>query len=393
MSTAVHLAYQAPKSRPRVVIYLVIALIAGFLLWSYYAPINAVVRGMGRVEPRTATQTIQNLEGGILRQIFVAEGDMVARGQPLAQLDDTAYRSAFDELRGREALLEMQILRLMAEADTSRTTPLEIPADLAARAPDAAQTEAALFAARLAQHQETLALLAQIEAARADELALLEPMAARNAVPETDLIRARQAVLEISQKITELRTGFQAQRVQALSELQGELNQVRQQIRVRAAQVERTQLRAPVAGVVNRIVVETAGGVVAPGGPILEIIPLDDTPVVAGRIAPADIGPVYVGMPANIKLTAFDYRDYGSLSGRVTHLSADTVVDEGQAEPKPYYEIIVALDGHSLRGPDGEVAIRPGMQADVELDAGQRTVFQYLFHPLLRAQEAFSEPD
>ncbi len=218
-------------------------------------------------------------------------------------------------------------------------------------------------------------------------------MAARNAVPETDLIRARQAVLEISQKITELRTGFQAQRVQALSELQGELNQVRQQIRVRAAQVERTQLRAPVAGVVNRIVVETAGGVVAPGGPILEIIPLDDTPVVAGRIAPADIGPVYVGMPANIKLTAFDYRDYGSLSGRVTHLSADTVVEEGQAEPKPFYEIIVALDGHSLRGPDGEVTIRPGMQADVELDAGQRTVFQYLFHPLLRAQEAFSEPD
>jgi len=98
-------------------------------------------------------------------------------------------------------------------------------------------------------------------------------------------------------------------------------------------------------------------------------------------------------MPANIKLTAFDYRDYGSLSERVTHLSADTVVEEGQAEPKPFYEIIVALDGHSLRGPDGEATIRPGMQADVELDAGQRTVFQYLFHPLLRAQEAFSEPD
>ncbi len=141
------------------------------------------------------------------------------------------------------------------------------------------------------------------------------------------------------------------------------------------------------------MVVQTAGGVVAPGAPILEIIPLDERPIVAGRILPRDIGPVYVGMRANVKLTAFDYRDYGSITGAVTHISADTIIDPDVRDAEPYYEILVELTTQSLTGPAGEVSLRPGMQAEVELDAGQRTVFQYLFHPLLRVSEAFSEPD
>jgi adhesin transport system membrane fusion protein len=133
--------------------------------------------------------------------------------------------------------------------------------------------------------------------------------------------------------------------------------------------------------------------VVAPGGPILEILPLEDALVVAGRIAPRDIGPVFVGMGANVKLTAYDYRDYGSIRGEVVHVSADTVTDPEVNPPEPYFEITVALQSQSLIGPEGEVFVRPGMQAEIELDAGQRTVFHYLFNPLLRAREAFSEPD
>lgn len=380
-------------AQSRGVLYLVIAVILIFLVWSYFAPLNAVVRGTGRVEPREATQSVQNLEGGIVSAILVNEGDTVAEGQLLAQMDDTAYRSAYEELLGREALLEMQIMRLQAEERPAERKDLTIPAALTERAPEAAATEAALFAARMEQYRETLDVLEKIKATRDAELAVLQPLAARGAIPETDLIRAQQLVLELDRQITEHRTGTESARMQSLSELQSELAQIRQQLRVKAAQVERATLRAPMAGIVNRIVVRTAGGVVAPGGPILEIIPLDDAPVVAGRILPSDIGPVYVGMGANIKLTAFDYRDYGSLTGSVIHISADTVTDPDTREPQPYYEIIVALDGQSLTGPEGEVFIRPGMQAAVELDAGQNTVFHYLFNPLLRAREAFSEPN
>lgn len=379
--------------RSRSVIYLVILTLILFLGWSYFASVNAVVRGSGRVEPRTATQTIQNLEGGIVERIFVREGENVREGQLLAEMDDTAFRSGFDELSGRAALLEMQIFRLLAEADPHSDQDLVYPEDLRARAPEAARTEQALFSARVAQFQQSIGILRDIHAARQAEYLLLQPMVERGAISESDVIRARQAVLEIEQQIIELETGFESGRVQLLSELQSELAQLRQQLRIRAAQVERTQLRAPMDGVVNRVVVQTAGGVVAPGGPIMEILPLDETPVVSGRIQPRDIGPVFVGMAANIKLSAYDYRDYGSIAGEVIHVSADTIEDRGTPQPEPYFEITVALASQSLTGPDGVVFIRPGMLAEIELDAGNRTVFNYLFNPLLRATEAFSEPN
>ena len=383
----------ATEPRSRVVIYLVVAVIALFIGWSYFAAVNAVVRGSGRIEPRTATQTIQNLEGGIVEQIFVREGDFVVQGQLLAKMDDTTFQSGFDELSGQAALLEMQILRLTAEADPMLDQDLTFPDALRDRAPDAARTEQDLFLARVTQYRLSLEVLQEILAARQAEFSLLQPMVERGAVSESDLIRARQAVLEIEQQIIELQTSFESGRVQLLSDRQAELAQVRQQLRIRGAQVARSELRAPMNGVVNRVVVQTAGGVVSPGGPILEILPLDDAPVVVGRILPRDIGPVFVGMPANIKLTAYDYRDYGSIRGEVIHVSADTVTDPNVAQPEPYFEITVALQAQSLTGPDGEVFVRPGMLADIELDAGRRTIFAYLFNPLLRATEAFSEPD
>ncbi len=195
------------QERPRTVLYVVILVVLTFLLWSYFAPLNAVVRGMGRVEPRDATQTIQNLEGGIVREILVREGDEVRAGQILARMEETAYRSAFAELSGRADLLEMQIARLLAEGDRTRDQ-FEVAPDLAARSPEAAAIEATLFAARRAQYLDTAQDLDDIRAERQAELDVLAPMSARGAIPETDVIRARQALLAVDQQITEHHTGF-----------------------------------------------------------------------------------------------------------------------------------------------------------------------------------------
>ena len=167
--------------------------------------------------------------------------------------------------------------------------------------------------------------------------------------------------------------------------------QIKQQLQSRKGQLDRTRILSPVRGIVNRIYLNTIGGVVNPGEPILEILPYDENLQVEGRITPKDIGFIYVGMPATVKLTAFDFAIYGMLPGEVSHVSADTVTDETERDPQPYYEVTLSLSNQTLSGPDGDVQIRPGMQTTIELQSGTRTVLKYLLKPLFRATDAFSE--
>lgn len=386
-------SYQLTSSRnsatSRRVIWIIAFSLCVFGFWAANAPLEEIVRGQGKVVPARSSQIIQNLEGGIVAEVFVVEGDIVEAGESVVRMDATQFRSAFQELQEQRLALMLKLERLSAEQD--HNSEFHPSVELAGLAPEYAASERALFEAR---HQELMGALDTLEEAarlRRQEVEILAPMVERSAVPEIELIRAEQAAVDAEGRVASTLSEFEVARSQEYSETLGRLRQVEEQIRAREDQLLRTDVLSPVRGIVNKVSVTTIGGVVNPGEPLIEILPLDEALRVEGRVDPRDIGFVFVGMPATIKLTAFDFSVYGTLAGKVVHVGADTVTDETQREPIPYYEVFVELDETALEGPTGVVEIRPGMQAEVELRSGEKTVLEYLLKPLFRTTEAFRE--
>ena len=380
-------AGNAKKSRFR--IWLIALIVVIFVVWSAFAPLDEIVRGIGKVVPTMKNQVIQNLEGGIVTQLFVTEGDTVDPGQLVVKMDETRFQSAYQELQEQSWALTLRLARLRAEKDfSSDFFPDE---ELVNLAPDHAASEVQLFQARREELQATIQNLQDAIELQTRQVEILQPMAERSAVPQIELIRAEQAAVDVRSRLSATVTEFETTRSQEYSEVLVKLGQITEQIRSREDQLSRTNVRSPIRGIVNKALATTIGGVVQPGDPLLEIISLEDDLRIEGRIDPRDIGFVYVGMPATIKLMAFDFSIYGTLEGQVIHVGADTVTDERQREPRPYYEVFIELETTTLEGPSGRAEIRPGMQAQIELHSGQRTVLQYILKPLFKTTEALSE--
>lgn len=378
---------RARRSRHR--IWLIAMIVIVFAAWAAYAPLVETVRGTGRVVPKMKNQVVQNLEGGIVNQIFVTEGDRVEPDQLVVKMDETRFQSAYQELQDQHWALSLRLERLRAEQEISdRFVP---NAELARLSPDHAASEAQLFRARREELQATVESLKQAIVLKAREVDMLRSMAEQSAVPQINLVRAEQAYIDVQSRLSAALTEFEASRSQEYSEVLLKLRQVEEQIRAREDQLLRTDVQSPIRGVVNKVLATTIGGVVQPGDPLVEILSLEGDLRIEGRVDPRDIGFVYVGMPATIKLTAYDFSIYGTLRGKVVHVGADTVVDKNQREPRPYYEVFIELETTTLEGPAETVEIRPGMQAQLELESGQKTVLQYLLKPLFKTTEALSE--
>lgn len=373
----------------RRIIWLSIAAIAVFLCWAAFAPLNEVVRGAGTVVPTVRSQVVQNLEGGIVREVFVSEGDVVETGQRIVQMDKTQFESAYKELQEQRLALLLKLERLQAEGDLQ--IPFVPTGELAEKAPEYALSEKALYEARAHELKVSLENLEKAERLKHQEVAMLELMAQSSTVPEIDLVRAQLAVTDVRIRIDSLRREFETARSNAYLDTLVKLRQVEEQMSAKEDQLRRTNVVSPIKGIVNKVFATTIGGVVGPGGALVEILPIEEPLRIEGRIDPRDIGFVYTGMFATVKLSAYDPSIYGTLPGYVAHVGADTVVDDAERQPRPYYEVFVELDRRTLEGPTGSVEIRPGMLADVELKAGQKTVLQYLLKPLSKTTNALSE--
>lgn len=360
-----------------------------FVIWSAFAPLDVIVRGDGRIVPTIRNQIIQNLEGGIVNNIYVTEGDVVEAGQLLATMDKTRFQSAYLELLDQQWALSLRLARLEAEADFENEF---VPnPELARLAPEHAASEAQLYLARRAEIKQTKSNLSRAVELKKEEVDMLRTMAAREAIPQIEFIRAEQALVEIKLRLATVLTEFERTRSQEFADTLREMRQIEEQVRSREDQLLRTDVRSPIHGVVNRVMATTIGGVIQSGDPLLEVISLEEKLRVEGRVDPNDIGVVYVGMPATVKLTAFDFTIYGTLKGTVVHVGADTVIEERASNPTPYFEVFIELDTTTLEGPDGHVRIRPGMLTQIELNSGQRTVLQYILKPLFKTTEALSE--
>ncbi|WP_318473536.1 HlyD family type I secretion periplasmic adaptor subunit [Photobacterium leiognathi] len=439
MSSNLKWANQKHAYRSRKIIWLCSLLVIAIITWAAYSKLEEVVVGDGKVVPTQAIQKIQSLEGGIIEQVLVSPGEQVKQGQTLLILDDTRFRTAFQESDEHFRTLQAQIKRLKAELETVKVNTREKDwkkqitinhqaldfDDLSKRAQLNAkanynerisQIESQLEEAQLTIEQQTEALRdAKSNTATLNsslrlvnkEARMLEGAVKRGAVAEVELIQTRRDQVKIRGEITsskvaqqkasaalreaivmrrnlalEFRTSVQAQ----LNEATNQFAQLEDSQEGLADQLKRTEITAPMDGTIKDILVRSLGGVVKPGEPIMELVPNDSKLIVEARISPQDIAFVSKGLEATIKFTAYDFVVYGGRKGTVTYVSADALqTEDGTA----YYRAHIQLHDD----PDTRLQVIPGMQAMVDILTGEKTVLSYWLKPLLRAKaSALREP-
>jgi adhesin transport system membrane fusion protein len=375
---------------PSLTVWLVAAAVLAFVGWARFASLEEIVRSQGEVVSAARPQIVQNLEGGILAELLVAEGDHVEPGQVLARLRDTQFRAQVADLEGQLAAAEIRRLRL--EAEMAGAADFVIPAEMEAANAEFAASERALLAARVADFESRRSSMAEIVAETQRELETMEDLYNREIAALIEVTRARKANSDAEARLNEIVTGVALERATDHSEVLTQIGTLREELRLARDQLARTVVTSPMRGIVNAVGISTIGGVVRPGEEMFTIIPDGEQLFVEARVSPADIANVVAGQQATIKLTAYDYTIWGSLSGQVIVVSADTFEDERRADLPPHYKVTLQVDLENLTERQAGIEIRPGMQATVELHTGEKTVLQYLTKPLYRGSEALREP-
>ena len=377
-----------------IVIILFFILMIVFVIWAYNSPVEEVTRGNGNIIPSSREQVIQSLDPGIVTEIMVKEGDMVEKDQILMKLDDTRSSAVLRESEAKVANLEATIARLKAEA---YGTKLSFPDSVS---PELRRREIAAYKARRQVMVDAINGLSQSKAALDREIAITAPLVSEGYVSEVELLRMRRDSADLATQISERRNRYKADANNELLQAESELAQSKENVAMRADPVERSQIRAPMRGIVKGIKVTTIGGVVNAGEDIMQIIPVDDKLLVEAYIRPQDIAFIRAGQPALVKVSAYDYSIYGGLEGKVTLVGADTVSNSMQnrandlkLDPNQvYYRVLVQTENNSLKDKNGKpMPIIPGMVATVDIKTGEKTIFQYLIKPITRMKQALSE--
>ncbi|WP_458790164.1 HlyD family efflux transporter periplasmic adaptor subunit [Yoonia sp. MH D7] len=371
-------------------IWLVGATVLLFVIWAKFAWLDEIVRANGEVVSASRPQIIQNLEGGILAELLVSEGDIVQTGDVLVRLRGTGFQTSVADLEDQVLAAEIRRLRLVAEMDGA--FDFTVPDEIAVRSPQIVASERALLNARQSDYVSKVEGARRVKTETARELALMEDMLAREIVALTETTKARKANADADIRYNEIVTGAELDRASEFSETLQVLAQLGQNLRMANDQLSRTVITSPMRGIVNSLGITTIGGVVRPGEEIAQITPLGDELFVEAQVKVADIANVIPGQDATIKFSAYDYTIYGSLAGKVLFISADTFKDEARPDIAPHYKVTVAVDLENLDERQRQIAIRPGLQASVELHTGEKTVLQYLTKPLYRSREAMHEP-
>ncbi|QHM71749.1 HlyD family efflux transporter periplasmic adaptor subunit [Mixta intestinalis] len=378
------------KKRERntsLIIWLCSAALLIFLVWAHFAILDEVTVGTGKVTPSTRAQVIESLDGGIVNQLNVHEGDIVNKGQILARLDPTRFQSNFGEAQAKVRTLRASAERLRAELTGA---PLKFSAETL-REPELVARETQLFESRRRNLQETVSNLQQSLSLVQDELRMTEPLVAKGAAGQVEVIRLRRQVSELRGKIDEARNEYAVRAREEQVKNNAELDAQLQVLTGKEDQLTRATLYSPVRGIVKDIQVTTVGGVLQPGGKLMEIVPLEDQLLIETRINPRDIAYIRPGLPAVVKVTAYDSSIYGDLRGEVETVSPDTLQDEVKRD-QYYYRVYVRTQKAELVNRAGrKFPIVPGMVANVEIKTGQKSVMDYLVKPLNKVNEAMRE--
>jgi len=361
-------------------LFAVIGVIVAFFVWAARAEIDEVTKGAGKVIPSSSIQTIQNLEGGIVAEIFVGEGTRVEKGEVLLRIDDTLSASSYRENLAKSQALQAALARLSAEANGENE--IHFPETLRKERPDLILRETALFEKREKEINEQSAIMNRSLRLASDELTMTIPLVHKGIVSKVEQLRLEREVNELEGKMKELVGGTQQEAMEKFNEAKGQWEELEEVLQGREDRVRRTMVRSPVAGIVNELYMNTIGGVVQPGEPIVDIVPNNETLLVEAKIRPSDIAFLSPGQEATLKFSAYDFAIYGGLKGTVEPISADTIEDE--IDQQHYYMIKVRNAEGKLMKDGEELAVIPGMTVEVDVLTGRRTVLQYLLKPFHR---------
>lgn len=385
-----HVVEAAPAAMYAV--YLLLAMLVVAVVWASLAQVDIVARAPARVVPDGREQVIASLEGGILRELYVKEGQQVREGQPLAQIDPTRFEAQQAEGQSRRLALRGAVARLEAEA-TGR--PLSFPPEVR-EASEVVTGETDAYRARQQALHEALEINQRNAALLQRELRVAETMSAKGLMSEVEVMRLRRQVNDLQMTTRERVNRFRQDASTDLVKVRNELALLEQQMVVRDDALRRTELVSPVRGVVRAIRANTLGGVISPGATVMEILPVGSRVLVEARIHPRDIGFVKVGQDVVVKLTAYEYTVYGGLKGTVHSISPDALTDERGATASgegTYYRALVRAERDSLNpGVDTKrLDVLPGMMGMADIRTGERSVLSFVLRPMLKSQEAFRE--
>lgn len=407
------------------ILTLVIALLMGtFVVWAHFTVLDEVTRGMGQVIPSQKVQVIQNLEGGILQEIMVQENQIVNKGDILIRIDNALAASQYRDAFTKAAEHEAAILRLNAEID--RKAAIVFPDQFKDADPQVLEDQQSIFKARRQQLQAELNVLRSQHSQKQQEIAemksrreqlerslglaeeqrdISKPLVDQGVYPRVEYLalerdisslqgdidalrmavpRIRQAANEASRRIEQRQAEFKTEALSEMNRRRGELKSLREIMSAGEDRVTRTDVRSPVRGTIKQINLNTIGGVVRPGEPILEIVPLDDTLLIEARIRPADIAFLHPGQKAMVKITAYDFSIFGGLEGVVEAISADTIEDDNG---ESFFKVKLRTQNNAIIYRNEELPIIPGMTASIDILTGKKSVLAYLLKPILRAKQ------
>lgn len=362
-------------------------LLAVFIIWAGFFHLDEVTTGSGKVIPSSHEQVVQSLEGGIIHSLMVREGDIVERGQQLAQLDRTKTESSVLESESRLNAAMAKAARLNAEVnDRELVFPAELDDDV-----ELVKQETALYQSRRESLEKGLAGLRQGTELVQRELSLTRPLVTQGAASKVEVLRLERQKNELDSKITEMKNQYYVRAREELAKANEEIEAQRSVMKGREDSLTRLTFSAPVRGIVKDIDVTTVGGVIPPNGKLMSLVPLDDQMLIEAKISPRDVAFIHPGQKAQVKITAYDYSIYGGLEGEVTMISPDTLQDEVKRDVY-YYRVYIRTNSNHLTNKQGAVfSVFPGMIATVDIKTGSKTIIDYLLKPLNKAKEALRE--
>lgn len=423
MSSLSQAALEKPTFKSQILVWVILVVIIWLIIWANHAELDKIVRGEGKVVPSTKIQLVQNLEGGIVENIFVTAGDHVNKDQILIKLDNIQYASSFGESKMQQFDLSAQAARLSAIAYNKR---FKIPQQLEPDALQLYQREQELYQNQVKQQNTTLKILrekinqneSELNEAYSQrkqlqrsyellqkEIRILHPLVKEGIASEVDLLKTereandafsklettknsipklKSVLAESKATLREANQKFRNDAQKELNEVLAKLGQLENSQTAIADKVRRTNIVAPVSGIISELLVGTIGEVVQPGSDMVKIVPEDDALVLETKIIPSDIGFIYPGLTAKVKFTAYDFAIYGGLDGTVEKISADTIQDE---EGNSFYIARIKTQKNYLGTDDKPLELLPGMTATVDIVVGKHTVLDYLLKPIIKAKD------